>query len=343
MNILMIGPSMEAKGGISTVIKNMYDYQGKDQFKVVSNWSENHRLLPFFKNCITLRKKIKHENIDIVHLHVAQKGSFYRKSLLLFLLPKEVKTIFHMHASQFDLFYQEKSKRKKKIIRRCLNKVDLIVAVSENWKNFYQNITDTPVRFINNAVKIPIDNKYQTTANRILTLGRIGKRKGSYDLLKVAEIVGKVHPNIIFELYGDGEVEKFRHLASQLPNVKINGWLEQRDKEKILQNSLMHFLPSYNEGLPMSVLETMSYGIPNLTTTIGGIPKLITDNKEGFLTKPGDIEEMSKKICLYLEKSSAEKALISENSFKKIMNNFSLDNYMNQWHNIYISLTEQKS
>lgn len=58
MNILMIGPSMEAKGGMSTVIKNMYDYQGEDQFKVVSNWSENHRLLLFLKNCVTLRKKL---------------------------------------------------------------------------------------------------------------------------------------------------------------------------------------------------------------------------------------------------------------------------------------------
>lgn len=338
----MIGPSMEAKGGMSTVIKNMYDYQGEDQFKVVSNWSENHRLLLFLKNCVTLRKKIKHENIDIVHLHVAQKGSFYRKSLLLFILPKNVKTVFHMHASQFDVFYQKKSKRKKKVIRRCFNKVDLIVAVSENWKNFYQNITDTPVRFIDNALKTPVDNKYQTTSKRILTLGRIGRRKGSYDLLKVAEIVGKAYPDIVFELYGDGEVEKFRRLASQLPNVKINGWLDQREKEQLLQISLMHFLPSYNEGLPMSVLETMSYGIPNLTTTIGGIPKLITDNEEGFLTNPGDIEGMSKKIFLYLEKSSAEKAQISEKSFKKIKKNFSLDNYMDQWHNIYISLMEQK-
>lgn len=247
-----------------------------------------------------------------------------------------------MHASQFDVFYQKKSKRKKKVIRRCFNKVDLIVAVSENWKNFYQNITDTPVRFIDNAVKTPVDNKYQTTSKRILTLGRIGRRKGSYDLLKVAEIVGKAYPDIVFELYGDGEVEKFRRLASQLPNVKINGWLDQREKEQLLQNSLMHFLPSYNEGLPMSVLETMSYGIPNLTTTIGGIPKLITDNEEGFLTNPGDIEGMSKKIFLYLEKSSAEKAQISEKSFKKIKKNFSLDNYMDQWHNIYISLMEQK-
>lgn len=341
MNILMIGPSIDAKGGMSTVIKNMYEYEGEDQIKVVSNWHEKHRISLFLKNIFTIRKIIKEEKIDIVHFHVAQKGSFYRKSLLLFLLPKKVKSVFHIHASQFDLFYHEASRRKKRIIRKCLGRADLIVAVSESWQEFYQKITDTPVEFVNNAVKMPQENQYQTTAKRILTLGRIGERKGSYDLLKVAKIVGKSYPEVVFEVYGDGEIEHFRQLANQLSNVKINGWINQEEKSELFQHTLLHFLPSYNEGLPMAILETMSCGIPNVATTVGGIPQLIADNEDGFLTKPGNIEEMSKKILLYLEKNTTEKVEISEKAFTKIKKDFSLDSYMEKWHRIYVYLIAQ--
>ncbi|AUB51777.1 glycosyltransferase [Enterococcus mundtii] len=341
MNILMIGPSIDAKGGMSTVIKNMYEYEGEDQIKVVSNWHEKHRISLFLKNIFTIRKIIKEEEIDIVHFHVAQKGSFYRKSLLLFLLPKKVKSVFHIHASQFDLFYQEASRRRKRIIRKCLGRADLIVAVSESWQKFYQKITDTPVEFVNNAVKMPQENQYQTTAKRILTLGRIGERKGSYDLLKVAKIVGEFYPEVVFELYGDGEVEHFRQLTRQLPNIKINGWVDQEEKDELFQRTLLHFLPSYNEGLPMAILETMSYGIPNITTNVGGIPQLIENNEDGLLTEPGDVEEMSHKILQYLEKDATEKARFSEKAFKKVKMDFSLDSYMEKWHRIYVRLMSQ--
>lgn len=341
MNILMIGPSIDAKGGMSTVIKNMYEYEGEDQIKVVSNWHEKHRISLFLKNIFTIRKIIKEEKIDIVHFHVAQKGSFYRKSLLLFLLPRKAKSVFHIHASQFNLFYHEASRRKKRIIRKCLGRADLIVAVSESWQKFYQKITDTPVEFVNNAVKMPQENQYQTTAKRILTLGRIGERKGSYDLLKVAKIVGEFYPEVVFELYGDGEVEHFRQLTRQLPNIKINGWVDQEEKDELFQRTLLHFLPSYNEGLPMAILETMSYGIPNITTNVGGIPQLIENNEDGLLTEPGDVEEMSHKILQYLGKAATEKARFSEKAFKKVKKGFSLDSYMEKWHRIYVRLMSQ--
>lgn len=337
----MIGPSLEAKGGMATVIKNMYHFKGVDNFKVLNNWQENHRFLPFIKNCLFLRKKIRDENIDIVHFHVAQKGSFYRKSILLFLLPKKIKTIFHMHASQFDLFYQASSKVKKNYIRKSLNRVDLIVAVSENWKHFYKKITDTQIDFINNAVEVSGGNKYQPESQRILTLGRIGERKGTFDLIEVAKRIGKKYPNITFEVYGDGEIDKLKDLTAHMPNIKINGWINQKKKEQILQNTLLHFLPSYNEGLPMAILETMSCGIPNIATTVGGIPQLITDNEDGFLVKPGEIEIMCEKILHYLEVNQMVKTKISKKATEKIKNNYSLESYMSQWHNHYIRLMEK--
>ncbi|OTO22234.1 hypothetical protein A5816_002906 [Enterococcus sp. 3G1_DIV0629] len=86
--------------------------------------------------------------------------------------------------------------------------------------------TDKSGNDVTNNVTISgnVDTKKTGNYNIIFNSPESGKSVTvviTVDLLKVAEIVGKVYPNIVFELYGDGEVEKFRRLASQLPNVKI--------------------------------------------------------------------------------------------------------------------------
>jgi glycosyltransferase involved in cell wall biosynthesis len=52
-------------------------------------------------------------------------------------------------------------------------------------------------------------------------------------------------------------------------------------------------LPTYNEGLPLALIEAMCYGIPVITTPVSGIPDIVTDRKNGLLVPPGDIEALS--------------------------------------------------
>ena len=57
-----------------------------------------------------------------------------------------------------------------------------------------------------------------------------------------------------------------------------------------MEHAMVNILPSYNEGLPMTILETMAYGIPNISTSIASIPEVLHNNDNGFLVKPGDID-----------------------------------------------------
>ena len=59
---------------------------------------------------------------------------------------------------------------------------------------------------------------------------------------------------------------------------------------------MLHVLPSYREGLPMSILETMGQGIPNISTRIASIPEVIQDGENGFLITLGDVEALQNRI-----------------------------------------------
>ncbi|EGO8156578.1 glycosyltransferase family 4 protein [Enterococcus faecalis] len=337
MKILMIGPSNNSKGGMASVIKLFQE--SSFQITYLESWHEKGWVICFITLFFKLRKLIKKHEIEIVHFHVAQNGSFFRKSLLLFLVPKNMPAIFHMHASNFTSFYDNAGCIKKYWIKKTFQKVDLIVAVSRQWKEYYETITETRVQFVNNSVIVSKDDYFSFRSKRVITLGRIGNRKGSYDILEAASKIYKIDPAIKFELYGDGEVLKFQELSEKIPNVSINNWISHKNFKETLMNSSLHLLPSYNEGLPMSVLETMGMGIPNITSDVGGIPTVINSEENGWLIKAGEVDEIVSvilKILTFGEQLAIEK--VASNAKETIKNEFGIHRYFEIWLQIYLSV-----
>ncbi|MBC1521336.1 glycosyltransferase family 4 protein [Listeria aquatica] len=341
MNILMIGPDSKEKGGIATVVANFKTYYSSadHQLFFLSSWSREDRWLTEWRALFSIRKIIFEKKIDIVHFHVAQKGSFFRKMLLRKLIPHYCKIVFHMHASQFDVFYQKSSSLTRKWIRQALNKIDHIVVLGGEWEKFYRRLTRTPISVIQNAVCIPETVFFNKRARSVVTFGQIGKRKGSYDLLEVAKNIEPIFPDICFTLYGDGEVEKVQKQIEKmrLTNVKLGGWVRKSEQEKILKNTLLHYLPSYHEGLPMAVLETMAAGIPNMSTDVGSISDAVKNGKNGILTKSGDIAEMTKQMLQFLEHPTLQMQY-SRNAREKIEKEFSIKHYNSRWTQFYNSI-----
>jgi len=145
-----------------------------------------------------------------------------------------------------------------------------------------------------NYVELPEPTeKLSPDANiNVLFLGLVGDRKGVYDLLPAFAAALKTVPQLFLRIGGNGEVEKAQALADKLglqANVDCLGWISGDAKNDLLRDADIFVLPSYNEGLPVSILEAMSWGLPVITTAVGGIPELIKDHVNGFLISPGDI------------------------------------------------------
>ena len=124
-----------------------------------------------------------------------------------------------------------------------------------------------------------------------LYLGLLSQNKGVWDLLKAAFELKKDKINFHIIIGGNGDVEK---LITTLNELNLNdyityvGWVNGYEKNKLISTSNVFILPSYNEGVPISILEAMSYNLPIITTKVGGIPDVLKDN-EAIFVDPGNI------------------------------------------------------
>lgn len=106
--------------------------------------------------------------------------------------------------------------------------------------------------------------------------------------------------NIKFIIAGSGsEEESLKQQASELkvePWIEFAGWTDGKAKERYLKESQALVLPSYNEGLPIAVLEAISYGLPVIATAVGDMAAAVREGENGFLIKPGDVSALADKI-----------------------------------------------
>jgi glycosyltransferase involved in cell wall biosynthesis len=235
----------------------------------------------------------------LLHAHAASGASFWRKAC--FLLPAflfRVPTVLHIHAGPFPDFYQECKRPARAAVRAVLNRVDRVVVVSNKLKEFVESIcANRGVVTIYNPMPLPPLADFGGRAPaQVLFLGRLGRGKGTYDLLQAVRQVAARHPGIKLVLGGDGELERTRATSRALgidANVELLGWVGGRAKAQLLASATVCVLPSYSEGLPMSVLEAMSAGLAVIATAVGGIPEVVTDGIEGRLVPPGDVDALA--------------------------------------------------
>lgn len=316
--ILHLSPSIFDKGGISQVCYE-YKYYSNDFYFVTTTLKGNILLkLSIFIKAIAecvyfflLRK------VNIVHIHTASNISFKRKTIFIYLAKLfKVKVVLHIHGGKFKIFFQ----KHPYLIRHILNqKVDVVIALSNSWKTFFeQQCGCNNVVVLNNPIPIP-DNTVteKHTSLNILFLGSLCKEKGIYDLLDVMiELSIEKNNDIILYIAGIGDVKKLQMIISEnnlYDTVKYEGWVEGENKINLLRNSDILILPSYIEGLPLCILEGMSYKKAIIATNVGAIPEII-DNKSGILFHPGDKAAL-KEAIMYLYYNPEKCKMFGENGY----------------------------
>jgi glycosyltransferase involved in cell wall biosynthesis len=124
-----------------------------------------------------------------------------------------------------------------------------------------------------------------------VALGRLGVRKGSYDLIAaVGALDQRVRSRMCVTLAGDGEVDEVRAAVAAAglhETIDVAGWLDPAARDELLCTAHIFVLPSRDEGLPMALLEAMAYGLAPVTTMVGSIGEAVSDRVNGLVVAPG--------------------------------------------------------
>ena len=140
-------------------------------------------------------------------------------------------------------------------------------------------------------------------SNVVLFLGRLAGARGIYDLLEALSRMRAAVPDVRLVCAGEGESREVLRTAERLgiaDAVKLVGRVGPSGKQALLEAAAAFALPSYDEGLPVSLIEAMGAGVPPVVSPVGGIPEAVQDGVSGFFVAPGDKTGLERRLTRLL-------------------------------------------
>lgn len=328
---IMVWPS--ARGGMRSVVEGYAEdgFLAAQDVRLVSSYAEGgfvRRQLVALRALVRVATLLATRSVELVHIHAAMKGSFWRKAVFAGLArSRGVPVLLHLHGSEMKDFYGRQPPWLKRAIVRQLTRATRVVVLSESWRAFVAEIAPAakPV-VVPNYVRVP-ERPARGTGRPVtlLFLGLLGRRKGIFDLLEAFARAHASDPGMRLVVGGNGEIEAAARQAGELgleDCVRFEGWVGPAEKAVLLDAADVYVLPSHNEGLPMSVLEAMAYGLPVITTDVGGLPELVTDGVHGRMIRPGDVVALTAAI-LYLAGDGETRRRMGEAGRRRVQSAYS--------------------
>jgi glycosyltransferase involved in cell wall biosynthesis len=308
LRILMIGPHLQVRGGVSAVQRLLLQALPSDiaatHVATMVEGGRWHKLLRFLRALILVQMQLR-RGVDVVHIHFASRASSRRKMMIARLAALHgVPVILHGHGGGYRRYWGQSSSVERRLIRQMLRHAQRILVLGADWRDFYASIgaPRERIEILPNPVVVPkrLPDRPPSGRVRLVHLASLSRNKGSFDLL---EALSRLPPRVKAQVHvvaaGTGAVDELRAAALRLglqEILEVRNWIEADERDRLLACSDVFVLPSYYEGLPMSLLEAMAWGLAPICTPIGSIPEYIEDGVNGLLVRPGAVEELAEKI-----------------------------------------------
>jgi glycosyltransferase involved in cell wall biosynthesis len=233
----------------------------------------------------------------IVHIHGTARGSLYRKSLcLLVAWACRRPAIIQIHSGppDIDRFDAGIGPLRRRAFALALGTAERRLAVSSGSAATMTRIFGAPFEVMPNlaprvqAAQIT-DGPGGGDAGVLYVGGFQNPVKGGVMLVDVVERLAGELPDVAFSLGGPGEPPaSLRELTARFPNVSWLGWLDEDAKRLALVGHPVFVLPSHSEGLPVALLEAMSWGRAIVATEVGGVTDVVRPGKDAVVVEPDD-------------------------------------------------------
>ena len=235
----------------------------------------------------------------------------------------------------------------KKVRSFSIKKSDIVVTPSKHLKNFILNLGfKNKIEIINNGVFIPEENTNIFTNDQI-NITIVSRLVSHKNIKKVIRAISDLNdPLVYLNIIGDGpelnQLQKISLESNNKDNIIFHGKLNRDDINHIFLKSDIYIQASNYEGLPHSLLEAMSYGIPVLCTPVGECKEILGNEDRGYiLDLPVSKNNIKSKISEIIgEKNIANKK--GERGKDFINEKYNLTNSFNLYKNLFTRLLEEE-
>ena len=313
--VAMVGPSadMAKLGGVAAVERVLLDEwrvsrYALDHVATHEDAGPGRRLAVALRAGRALFGGFLARSIDLLHLHFVSRGSFWRKSGIVLLARLfGVPVVGHLHPCDFQGFYEGLGPLRRAYVRMVLNSFDRIIVLTDEWRNWLVRLyrRSEPV-ILPDPVAVPAMVRRERQGPPVLlTYGRFGANKGTYDILRAIPTVLERFPDAQFWIGGDSEVDaRVREMIkdeSWAGRVRLIGWVSGTEKEAALVAAHAFLMPAHGNGLPMAVLEAMAWGVPVVATPVRGLTSAVVDGETGLVVPVGDSQALAGAIVRLLK------------------------------------------
>lgn len=316
-------------GGQMYACNSLINSSVKDSFEwlLIDTTAESNLIIPMRKKLprVVIRFVkffyfLTFNRIDFVILFSSNGMSFMEKGTMAILANKlsKANVIFAPRSGRLqNELIGKKSKFGKKVFKNCHK----VICQSSSWKNFFmKNIENNDLKYVVQKNWLDITNysieKSQSNICRILFMAWIERDKGIFDLIDaIEEMVSSGCSNVKLSIAGKGkdeeEVKKYVIEKNLTDYIEFKGWVLGNEKTELLRDNDIFVLPSYFEGLPNALLESMASGLACISSNVGAVPDVITDSFNGLLIEKGNVPQLIDALSRLLK----DKKLRSELQF----------------------------
>ncbi len=301
--VLFVATSRQTMGGISSVIKRYETMELWKEHKCA--WLETQvnkgialKLWYTLKAYITMLFIVP--RYDIIHFHTVPGRSItMQMPVFLYSLLWRKKTIIHIHVGNQLLDHKDDS-----MFKYVLNKATKVIVLANVLKGLMKEHYNIDAEVLYNPIEEQEKRDADKIEKSIFFAAYLTLNKGYDTLLRAFKEVAEKHPDWKLILAGSGETENAKRLINDLGignNVEQHLWLNKEQMTEFYKKVSIYCIASEQEGFPMSFLEAGSYGIPIVTTPVGGLVDVIENEKNCMVFDYGNHKKLADQICKLIE------------------------------------------
>jgi glycosyltransferase involved in cell wall biosynthesis len=242
---------------------------------------------------------------DVVYMPVAGTWSGFLRDMALARVARRSGTrlVGHVHGSDFQ-FVLERGGRDRAIVHAGLARFDRLLVLGGRWRELLSDAgVGVPCDVVPSTFRREVFERAARNGparppdgvTRALFVGQVGKRKGTFDVLRALPDVHRAGADVHVTFVGPpeltGEWEALLAARAELgleATTTFAGQLQGDALYARYRDADCFVMPSYTEGLPVVLFEAGVFGLPAITTPVGSIPDLVVDDRNGLLVAPGD-------------------------------------------------------